>query len=177
MFCYSSKSSLVLAWKCIHRHHIHAYERTYMQYAANINCRLYWIDIKTRVLSCEYFNGLWILHPINAWTSWKIYSYVVIKCFRNIRPLQWDYLLLITRSLVQTRGRAVIIIIHYCVFSGSSASSNSPSLGSSIMYGKIRVWLSFPSENQRSTTASTPSQHPHEQLLRSDTPFYITGIL
>ena len=43
-----------------------------------------------------------------------------------------------------------------------------------VMYEKIRVWLSFPSDTQISPTAATPSQHPHKVLLRSDAPFYIT---
>ena len=44
-----------------------------------------------------------------------------------------------------------------------------------VMYGKIRVWLSFPNGTQRTPTAATSSQYPHKQQLRSDTPFYITG--
>ena len=56
-----------------------------------------------------------------------------------LRPWQWDYLFLITRSLVQARGRAVVIIVHYCGFSGSSANSNSPSLGSSNVRENLRT--------------------------------------
>ena len=42
---------------------------------------------------------------------------------------------LITRSLVQqARGRAVIIVIHYCGFSGSSANWNCPSFVSCNSY-------------------------------------------
>ena len=46
------------------------------------------------------------------------------------RPLQWVYLFLITQSLVEARGRMVIIIIHYYDSSGSLVNSNSPSMPS-----------------------------------------------
>ena len=79
---------------------------------------------------------------------------------------------LFTRSLVEARGRTIIIIIHYCGFSGSSANSSAVQASEAVMYEKIRVWLSFPSDTQKSPRAATPSQHPHEQLLRSDTQFF-----
>ena len=78
-----------------------------------------------------------------------------------IRPLQWDYLFLITQSLVQAHGWAFIIIIHYCGSSGSSAPSNSPSLGRSNLRKNLSMviaskWHSKVSHG--SNTFPTPSQ-------------------
>ena len=66
-----------------------------------------------------------------------------------------------------------MITIHYCGSFGLAANSNCPSLGSSTVQGKICMWLSFPSGTQD----HPQQQYPHIQLLHSETPFYITGIL
>ena len=82
-------------------------------------------------------------------SDWKLYSnHCTCKFGLKIpnqsddlldRPLQWDYLSVITHDLVQARGRAVIVIIRYYDYSGSSANSNSSSLGSAAVRKNSRM--------------------------------------
>ena len=69
--------------------------------------------------SCSFF---W---QFQIWLHWQ--SRVCMHCtMHRIRPLQWDYLFLITQFLVQARWWAVITFIHYCGSSVSLANSNRP---------------------------------------------------
>ena len=97
-------------------------------------------------------------------SAFCFWSYTKSNKATTMRSLVSHY-----QSLVQARWRAVIIIIHYCGFSGSSANSNSPSLGRNNVRKNSRVvivskWHSKVSHSRNSFP--TPSY----------TSFYITGI-
>ena len=77
-----------------------------------------------------------------------------------LSQLEWPYLFLIARSLVQVCGRAVIIIIHYCGFSGSSANpeQSKPRKVEKFAYGyRFQVTLKDLPRHQHLTNTLTNS--------------------
>ena len=71
-----------------------------------------------------------------------------------------------------TRGPAFIIIIQYCGYSGSSANSNSPSLGISNVWKDSRMFIISQSHSKNShgsNTFPTPSQ---KSVVLRDTILY-----
>ena len=76
------------------------------------------------------------------------------------------------QSLVQARGRAAIIIIHYCGSSGSSAKSVSPSLKSRTVRKSSRMAIVY-QWHLRTPAAATPSKKESSLITCRTTTKYI----